>query len=98
MSLLESDSELYNTGISRCFISLSKNVCCPSAVFYTIITLLRNPAATSLEYKSELALVKSQNVDITNFEDDMNKFNEAGFMVQGTTNLEVKISKKLLMR
>jgi hypothetical protein len=41
-----------------------------------MITLLRNAALNSLKYKSELALVKAQNVDITNFEDNMNKFKE----------------------
>jgi hypothetical protein len=44
--------------------------------FIPIITLLRNAAMNSLEYKAELALVKSQNIDITNFEDNINKFTE----------------------
>ena len=44
--------------------------------FIPIITLLRNAAMTSLKYKSELALVRNQNVDITNFEDKMNTFKE----------------------
>lgn len=44
--------------------------------FIPIITLLRNAALTSLKYKAELALVKSQNIDITNFEEKMNKFKE----------------------
>ena len=44
--------------------------------FIPLITLLRNAAKKSLQYKSELALVKSQNVDITNFEEKMNKFKD----------------------
>ncbi|MNL56918.1 hypothetical protein D3C87_1804420 [compost metagenome] len=44
--------------------------------FIPIITLLRNAALNSLKYKSELALVKAQNVDITNFENNMEKFKE----------------------
>jgi hypothetical protein len=45
--------------------------------FLPIITLLRNAATNSLEYKTELALVKAQNVDITNFEDDLDNFKNA---------------------
>jgi hypothetical protein len=44
--------------------------------FIPIITLLRNAAMSSMQYKSELALVRSQNIDITHFEDKMNKFKE----------------------
>jgi hypothetical protein len=45
--------------------------------FIPIITLLRNAAMSSLEYKSELALVKSQNIDVTSFEDDLETFKTA---------------------
>ena len=44
--------------------------------FIPIITLLRNAASKSLEYKKELALIKTQNIDITNFENEMNDFKE----------------------
>ena len=44
--------------------------------FIPIITLLRNPAMNSLKYKAELALVRNQNIDITNFEENMNKFKD----------------------
>ena len=77
VSLLEPDSELYNTGIVDVFHRYPKMYIVRPQFFLPIITLLRNAAMKSLEYKTELALVKEQNVDITNFEDDLDKFKTA---------------------
>ena len=77
VSLLEPDSELYNTGIVDVFHRYPKMYIVRPQFFLPIITLLRNAAMKSLEYKTELALVKAQNVDITNFEDDLNTFKTA---------------------
>jgi hypothetical protein len=68
VSLLEPDSELYNTGIVDVFHRYPKMYVVRPQFFLPIITLLRNAAMNSLKYKSELALVKAQNIDITNFE------------------------------
>lgn len=76
VSLLEADSELYNCGIVDVSHKYPKMYVIRPQFFITMITLLRNAALNSLKYKSELALVKAQNVDITNFEDNMNKFKE----------------------
>lgn len=76
VSLLESDSELYNSGIVDVSHRHPKTYVIRPQFFIPMITLLRNAALNSLKYKSELALVKAQNVDITNFEDNMNKFKE----------------------
>jgi hypothetical protein len=77
VSLLEPDSELYNTGIVDVFHRYPKMYIVRPQFFLPIITLLRNAAMKSLEYKTELALVKEQNVDITNFENDLDKFKTA---------------------
>lgn len=77
VSLLESDSELYNSGIVDVSHRYPKMYVVRPQFFIPIITLLRNAAMSSLEYKSELALVKSQNVDVTSFEDDLEAFKEA---------------------
>lgn len=76
VTLLEVGSELYNSGIVDVSHRYPKMYVIRPQFFIPIITLLRNAAASSLKYKSELALVKSQNVDITNFEDNMNTFKE----------------------
>jgi hypothetical protein len=76
VTLLEADSELYNTGIVDVSHRHQKMYVVRPQFFIPIITLLRNSALNSLQYKSELALVKAQNVDITNFEENMNKFKE----------------------
>ena len=78
VSLLEPDSELYNSGIVDVFHRYPKMYIIRPQFFIPIITLLRNAAMKSLEYKSELALVKAQNVDVTNFESDLEKF-QSGF-------------------
>lgn len=76
VTLLESDSELYNTGIVDVSHKHPKMYAIRPQFFIPIITLLRNAALNSMKYKSELALVKTQNIDITNFEDNVNKFKE----------------------
>lgn len=77
VSLLEPDSELYNSGIVDVFHRYPKMYVIRPQFFLPIITLLRNAAMKSLEYKKELALVKAQNVDITSFESDLDKFKSA---------------------
>ncbi|MEW6601015.1 MAG: DUF2130 domain-containing protein [Nitrospirota bacterium] len=77
VSLLEPDSELYNTGIVDVFHRYQKMYVVRPQFFLPIITLLRNAAMKSLEYKTELALVKAQNIDVTNFENDLDKFKTA---------------------
>lgn len=78
VSLLESDSELYNTGIVDVSYRYEKMYVIRPQFFIPIITLLRNAALSSLQYKQELAVVRSQNIDITHFEENMEKF-KAGF-------------------
>ena len=77
VSLLEPDSELYNSGIVDVFHRYPKMYIIRPQFFIPIITLLRNAAMKSLEYKTELALVKAQNVDVTNFENDLETFKSA---------------------
>ena len=74
VSLLEPESELYNTGVVDVFHRYPKMYVVRPQFFLTIITLLRNAALKSLEYKKELALVKAQTVDITNFENELETF------------------------
>lgn len=78
VSLLESDSELYNTGIVDVSYRYEKMYVIRPQFFIPIITLLRNAALSSLQYKQELAVVRSQNIDITHFEENMEKF-KTGF-------------------
>lgn len=77
VSLLESDSELYNTGIVDMSHKYPKMYIIRPQFFIPMITLLRNAAMSSLEYKSELALVRSQNIDVTNFESQLNDFRDS---------------------
>ena len=74
VSMLEPDSELYNTGIVDVFHRYPKMYVIRPQFFIPIITLLRNAAMNSLKYKSELALIKEQNIDITNFESQLEQF------------------------
>ena len=78
VSLLEPDSELYNSGIVDVSHRYRKMYVVRPQFFIPIITLLRNAAQNSLKYKTELALVKAQNIDITNFENDLEAF-KTGF-------------------
>ncbi len=77
VSLLESESELYNTGIVDMSHRFEKTYVIRPQFFIPIITLLRNAALNSLQYKSELALVKAQNIDVTNFEGQLNDFRDS---------------------
>ncbi|MFK8078167.1 MAG: DUF2130 domain-containing protein [Granulosicoccus sp.] len=77
VSLLEPESELYNSGIVDVFHRYPKMYVVRPQFFIPIITLLRNAAMKSLEYKRELALVKTQSVDVTNFESNLDKFKVA---------------------
>jgi len=76
VSLIEAESELYNTGIVDVSYKYDKMYVVRPQFFIPIITLLRNAALNSMRYKAELNLMRSQNVDITNFEEDMNNFKE----------------------
>ena len=78
VSLLESDSELYNSGIVDVSHRFPKMYVIRPQFFIPMITVLRNAAMNSLKYKSELALVRNQNIDITNFEENLEKF-KSGF-------------------
>lgn len=78
VSLLEPDNELYNTGIVDVSYRYPKMYVVRPQFFIAIITLLRNAAMGALKYKSELALVKAQNIDITHFEDELESF-KTGF-------------------
>lgn len=76
VTLLEADNELYNSGIVDVSHRYDKMYIVRPQFFIPIITLLRNSALNSMKYKQELNFIKSQNVDITNFEEKMNKFKE----------------------
>jgi hypothetical protein len=76
VSLLEPESEYYNTGIVDVSHRYNKMYVVRPQFFIPIITLLRNAAMNSIQYKAELALMRSQNIDITNFEEKMNKFKD----------------------
>ena len=78
VSLLEPESELYNLGIVDVSHRYPKMYVVRPQFFIPIITLLRNAAQNSLKYKQELAIVKAQNIDITNFEDELDAF-KTGF-------------------
>lgn len=77
VSMLEPDSELYNSGIIDMSHRHPKMYIIRPQFFIPIITLLRNAAMNALKYKSELALVKAQNIDITNFEAELESFKSA---------------------
>ena len=74
VSLLESDNELYNTGIVDVSHRYPKMYVIRPQFFIPIITLLRNAALKSMQYKNELAQVRAQNLDITKFESQLNDF------------------------
>ena len=74
VSMLESESDLYNTGIVDVSYKYPKMYVVRPQFFIPITTLLRNAAVNSLQYKTELALVKAQHIDITNFETELEQF------------------------
>ncbi len=78
VSLLESDNELYNTGIVDVSHKFEKMYVVRPQFFIPIITLLRNAAMNSMEYKAQLNIIRNQNIDITNFEEKIEKF-KTGF-------------------
>ncbi|MDC0066933.1 DUF2130 domain-containing protein [Verrucomicrobia bacterium] len=77
VSLLEPESELYNGGIVDVSHRYQKMYVIRPQFFIPMITLLRNAANSSLEYKHELAQMKAQNHDVTNFENDLDDFKNA---------------------
>ena len=78
VSMLEPESELYNVGIVDVSHKYPKMYVVRPQFFIQIITLLRNAALNAMEYKAELALVRAQNVDVTNFEEKLDEF-QTGF-------------------
>jgi hypothetical protein len=76
VTMLEADNELYNTGIVDVSYRYPKMYVIRPQFFITMITLLRNAAFNSLEYKAQLAQMKNQTIDITNFENKLNDFKE----------------------
>jgi hypothetical protein len=76
VTLLESENELYNSGIVDVSYKYEKMYVIRPQFFIPIITLLRNAAMNSMHYKAELAAMRNQHIDITNFEDKINKFRE----------------------
>jgi len=77
VSLLEADSELYNAGIIDVSYKYPKMYVVRPQFFIPIITLLRNAAINSMQYKAELAQMRNENIDITNFEESINVFKES---------------------
>lgn len=76
VSLLEADSELYNSGIVDVSHKYDKMYVIRPQFFIPMITLLRNAALNSLKYKQELAVVRNQNIDVTHFEENLLDFKE----------------------
>ena len=76
VTLLEPENDLYNNGIVDVSYKYEKMYVVRPQFFIPIITLLRNAARNSLQYRKELAVVQNQNIDITNFEEKLNGFKE----------------------
>lgn len=76
VSLLETDSELYNSGIVDSSYKYPKMYVIRPQFFIPMITVLRNAAINSIQYRQQLAEIKNQNIDISHFEQDMNDFKE----------------------
>ena len=76
VTMLEAESELYNSGIVDVSYKYPKMYVVRPQFFIPMITLLRNAALNSMQYKAELAMVRNQNIDITKFEEKMNSFKE----------------------
>ena len=77
VSLLEADSDYYNTGIVDVSHRYEKMYVIRPQFFIPLITLIRSTALNALEYKKELQVIQNQNIDISNFEENMNTFKEA---------------------
>ncbi len=77
VSMLEADNEFYNAGIVDVSYKYPKMYVIRPQFFIPLISLLRNAARNSLEYKRELAMAKAQQVDLTNFENNINEFKNA---------------------
>lgn len=95
VSMLEADSDLYNTGIVDVSYRFEKMYVIRPQFFIPMITLLRNAALNSLIYKQELARMRNQNIDITNFEERINQFRE-GFsknFLSASNNFEAAIKE-----
>jgi len=78
VTMLEADSDFYNTGIVDVSYHYPKMYVIRPQFFIPIITLLRNAALNSLKYKAELNKIKNQHIDVTNFENKINEF-KSGF-------------------
>lgn len=76
VSLLESDSELYNAGIVDVSYRYEKMYVVRPQCFIPIITILRNASLNALSYKKELIAARNQNIDISTFEDSLLKFKD----------------------
>ncbi|MEY4594845.1 MAG: hypothetical protein RIQ47_1255, partial [Bacteroidota bacterium] len=76
VTLLEADNDLFNSGIVDFSYRYPKMYVIRPQFFIPMITVLRNAALNSMKYKAELQLVKNQNIDITNFEDQLNEFKD----------------------
>lgn len=74
VSMLESDNELFNAGIVDVSYKYEKMYVVRPQCFIPIITLLRNAAMNAMEYKQELAVVRNQNIDISDFEEKLMNF------------------------
>jgi hypothetical protein len=77
VSLLESDSDYYNGGIVDMSHKFPKTYVVRPQFFIPIITILRDAAMNAMQYKSELAIVKAQNIDVTNFESELQDFRDS---------------------
>lgn len=77
VTMLEADNELYNTGIVDVSYRYEKMYVVRPQFFIPIITILRNAALSSMQYKHELATARNQNLDVTHFEEDLYKFKDA---------------------
>lgn len=77
VSLLELDNDYYNTGIVDVSYKYDKMYVIRPQFFIPLITLIRSTALNALEYKKELQVIQNQNIDISNFEENMNTFKEA---------------------
>ena len=100
VSLLEPESELYNSGIVDVSHRYPKMYVVRPQFFVPLITLLRNAALNAMKYKSELALVRSQNVDITKFETQLDEFKTAfgAQALQGLMTSKPKAAKSRSLR